>query len=68
MRCGYAGSHFGTAWKMCHDLYYVKHRSAAFDLLILLQTLHVLGRARPARSSCPAKDFILGETVELVGH
>ena len=29
VRCGYAGSHFGTAWKMCHDLYYIKHRSAA---------------------------------------
>jgi exopolysaccharide biosynthesis polyprenyl glycosylphosphotransferase len=66
VRCGYAGSHFGTAWKMCHDLYYIKHRSAAFDLLLLLQTLHVLVE-RDREEQLPAKDFILGETVELVG-
>jgi exopolysaccharide biosynthesis polyprenyl glycosylphosphotransferase len=66
VRCGYAGSHFGTAWKMCHDLYYIRHRSAAFDLLLLLQTLHVLVE-RDRQEQLPAKDFILGETVELVG-
>jgi exopolysaccharide biosynthesis polyprenyl glycosylphosphotransferase len=68
VRCGYAGSRFGTAWKMCHDLYYIKHRSAAFDLLILLQTLHVLVERNPEEEQLPAKDFILGETVELVGR
>ncbi len=67
VRCGYAGSRFGTAWKMCHDLYYIKHRSAAFDLLILLQTVHVLVE-RDREEQLPAKDFILGETVEFVGH
>jgi exopolysaccharide biosynthesis polyprenyl glycosylphosphotransferase len=67
VRCGYAGSRFGTAWKMCHDLYYIKHRSAAFDLLILLQTVHVLVE-RDREEQLPAKDFILGETVELVGR
>jgi exopolysaccharide biosynthesis polyprenyl glycosylphosphotransferase len=67
VRCGYAGSRFGTAWKMCHDLYYIKHRSAAFDLLILLQTVHVLVE-RDHEEQLPAKDFILGETVELVGR
>ena len=28
IRCGYAGSDIGSAWKLCHDLYYAKHRSA----------------------------------------
>jgi lipopolysaccharide/colanic/teichoic acid biosynthesis glycosyltransferase len=67
VRCGYAGSRFGTAWKMCHDLYYIKHRSAAFDLLILLQTVHVLVE-RDREEQLPAKDFILGDTIEFVGH
>jgi len=67
VRCGYAGSHYGTAWKMCHDLYYIKHRSAAFDLLILLQPVHVLVE-RDREEQLPAKDFILGDTIEFVGH
>jgi exopolysaccharide biosynthesis polyprenyl glycosylphosphotransferase len=67
VRCGYAGSRYGTAWKMCHDLYYIKHRSAAFDLLILLQTVHVLVE-RDREDQMPAKDFILGDAVELVGR
>jgi exopolysaccharide biosynthesis polyprenyl glycosylphosphotransferase len=67
VRCGYAGSRYGTAWKMCHDLYYIKHRSAPFDLLILLQTVHVLVE-RDREEQLPAKDFILGDTVEFVGR
>jgi lipopolysaccharide/colanic/teichoic acid biosynthesis glycosyltransferase len=67
VRCGYAGSRFGTAWKMCHDLYYIKHRSVAFDLLVLLQTVHVLVE-RDREEQLPAKDFILGDTVEFVGR
>jgi lipopolysaccharide/colanic/teichoic acid biosynthesis glycosyltransferase len=39
VRCGYAGSHIGSAWKLCHDLYYLKRRSALFDLLIMVETL-----------------------------
>jgi lipopolysaccharide/colanic/teichoic acid biosynthesis glycosyltransferase len=65
VRCGYAGSHVGTAWKMCHDLYYVKHRSVLFDLLILAQTLHVLVE-RGEEEQTPAEDFILGGSAELV--
>ncbi len=38
VRCGYAGSEAGTTWKLCHDLYYVKHRSIALDLKILMWT------------------------------
>jgi exopolysaccharide biosynthesis polyprenyl glycosylphosphotransferase len=67
VRCGYAGSHYGTAWKMCHDLYYIKHRSARLDLLILAQTMHALVET-DHEEQLPAEDFILGEAAELVGQ
>jgi exopolysaccharide biosynthesis polyprenyl glycosylphosphotransferase len=38
VRCGYAGSEVGAAWKLCNDLYYVKHRSFGLDLLLLAET------------------------------
>jgi lipopolysaccharide/colanic/teichoic acid biosynthesis glycosyltransferase len=38
LRCGYGGSEAGSAWKLCHDLYYIKHRSLSLDLLILAET------------------------------
>jgi lipopolysaccharide/colanic/teichoic acid biosynthesis glycosyltransferase len=38
LRCGYGGSDAGSAWKLCHDLYYIKHRTLSFDLLILAET------------------------------
>jgi exopolysaccharide biosynthesis polyprenyl glycosylphosphotransferase len=63
VRCGYADSETGTAWKTCHDLYYIKHRSAAFDLLILLQTFHAL-LERTDTEGLPAPDFILGEAAD----
>ena len=59
----------GTAWKMCHDLYYVKHRSAGFDLMMLAQTIHALVE-RDREEQMPAPDFILGDSPEasLVSH
>ena len=44
VRCGYAGSMDGTAFKLCHDLYYLKYRSVPRDLLILFETIVVLTR------------------------
>jgi lipopolysaccharide/colanic/teichoic acid biosynthesis glycosyltransferase len=38
VRCGYSGTPIGEAWKLCHDLYYLKQRSLLFDLLIMLET------------------------------
>jgi lipopolysaccharide/colanic/teichoic acid biosynthesis glycosyltransferase len=38
-RCGYAGSDDGSLRKVCHDLYYLRHRSIRFDLAILAETL-----------------------------
>jgi len=42
VRCGYAGSMSGTAFKLCHDLYYLKYRSVPRDLLIMFETVVVL--------------------------
>lgn len=67
VRCGYASSRIGTAWKTCHDLYYIKHRSARFDLVILLQTFHALVE-REDTEQVPAPDFILGEAAELIAR
>jgi exopolysaccharide biosynthesis polyprenyl glycosylphosphotransferase len=47
IRCGYAGSDQGSAWKLCHDLFYIKYGSMRFDLLILLRTALVLVRRSP---------------------
>ena len=42
VRIGYAGSLEGTAFKLCNDLYYVKHHTISLDLAILLETLRML--------------------------
>jgi len=42
VRIGYAGSTRGTLFKLCNDLYYVKHHSLSLDLTILLETLRTL--------------------------
>ena len=62
VRCGYAGSDIGSAWKVCHDLYYLNHRSIALNLVILGETLRTLV-ADPQYSAEPASvDFILAPT------
>jgi lipopolysaccharide/colanic/teichoic acid biosynthesis glycosyltransferase len=68
VRCGYAGSQVGTAWKICHDLYYVKRRSIVFDVLILVQTLHIMSERNDQELVAPADDFILGEAASLVSR
>lgn len=60
-RCGYGGSEEGTGWKLCHDLYYLKHRSVYFDLLVLIENVRVTlrgGMQFDLRS--PQEQFILG--------
>lgn len=52
--CGYAGSHEGTLWKLSHDLYYLKHRSITFDLLILGETVRTL----VAHTQFPAEIYL----------
>ena len=64
-RCGYGGSEEGTSWKLCHDLFYLKHRSLYFDSLILLENIRVsLGLSVQFGARAPQEQFILGE----VGH
>jgi lipopolysaccharide/colanic/teichoic acid biosynthesis glycosyltransferase len=39
LKAGYGGTRLGAAYKLCYDLYYLKHRSLVFDLLIIIETL-----------------------------
>lgn len=60
-RCGYGGSEEGTGWKLCHDLYYLKHRSVYFDLLILVENVRVsLQSGVQFDVRAPQEQFILG--------
>ena len=60
VRCGYAGSDVGSAWKLCHDLYYLKHRSLVFDLVILGETVRTLFVDRQYTVEPTSVSFILG--------
>ncbi len=42
VRVGYAGSLEGTTFKLCNDLYYMKHHTLSLDLAIGLETLRTL--------------------------
>lgn len=67
-RCGYGGSEEGTSWKLCHDLYYLKHRSVYFDALVLAENFRVSVRSGVqfgARS--PRDEFVLDRPGELTG-
>ena len=67
-RCGYGGSEEGTGWKLCHDLYYLKHRSVFFDLLILMENFHVSLRSGVQFDlRAPQQQFILGHATETPG-
>lgn len=61
-RCGYGGSEEGTSWKLCHDLYYLKHRSLYFDALILIENVRVSLSAEEVQFDVqvPENEFILG--------
>ncbi len=56
--CGYAGSDVGSGWKLCHDLYYLKHRSVVFDLVILAETVRKLF-ADPHCNSEPSSTYFV---------
>jgi lipopolysaccharide/colanic/teichoic acid biosynthesis glycosyltransferase len=56
--CGYSGTPLGEAWKLCHDLYYLKRRSLLFDLLILIETASSVVLPDPAVR--PNERFIAG--------
>ena len=58
VRCGYAGSELGTAWKLCHDLFYLKHRSPLVDLLIMLETIVIAARDSHRPMRAPQAGFL----------
>ncbi len=61
-RCGYGGSEEGTSWKLCHDLFYLKHRSVYFDLLILIENVRVSLRSSVQFDvRAPQEQFILAQ-------
>jgi exopolysaccharide biosynthesis polyprenyl glycosylphosphotransferase len=61
LRCGYAGSEIGTAWKLCHDLFYIKRRSMLADALILVETAVEVFRDAHRRLRAPDERFLVGE-------
>jgi len=56
--CGYAGTDSGTVWKLAHDLFYLKHRSVLFDLLIVVETLATPLRDARRAGRLPADAFV----------
>lgn len=64
LRCGYAGSELGTAWKLCHDLFYIKRRSILADWLIIVETVFQAGRDAHRALRAPRHRFIVGEVRE----
>ena len=62
-RCSesYAGSTLGTAWKLCHDLFYIKRRSVLADALILAETGVEVFRNAHRALRAPDKRFLIGE-------
>jgi lipopolysaccharide/colanic/teichoic acid biosynthesis glycosyltransferase len=61
-RCGYGGSEEGTSWKLCHDLFYLKHRAVYFDLLILIENVRVSLRSSVQFDvRAPQEQFILAQ-------
>ena len=61
LRCGYAGSDLGTAWKLCHDLFYIKRRSVFVDALILAETAVEVFRDAHRALRAPDERFLLSE-------
>jgi exopolysaccharide biosynthesis polyprenyl glycosylphosphotransferase len=64
LRCGYAGSDLGTAWKLCHDLFYIKRRSVLVDSLILAETAVEVFRDAHRALRAPDERFLFGEEVK----
>ena len=62
VRCGYAGSDGGSAWKLSHDLYYLKNRSVVLDLLVCVETVSALFLQARGRIQEPSEQFVLGMT------
>ncbi len=67
VRCGYSGSDFGSAWKLCHDLYYLKHRSFWLDIAIIVETARTLVADRQYDVEPAGVSFILRPAITSEG-
>ena len=65
IRCGYAGSEMGSAWKLCHDLYYLKHRSLLADLLLIAETAAILPLDPDRDLRTPSHRFLVREASRI---
>ena len=63
--CGYGGSEQGSGWKLCHDLYYLKHRSIYFDFLVLIENVRVSLAGVQFGLDAPQEQFILGNISDV---
>ncbi|HEY0278585.1 MAG TPA: sugar transferase [Solirubrobacterales bacterium] len=63
--CGYGGSEQGSSWKLCHDLYYLKHRSIYFDFLVLIENFRVSLAGVQFGIDAPQEQFIVGNVSDL---
>jgi exopolysaccharide biosynthesis polyprenyl glycosylphosphotransferase len=61
--CGYAGTEAGVAWKLCHDLFYLRHPSMLADLLILTETVRTVFADVQYGVAIPDEKFIFGEAM-----
>jgi exopolysaccharide biosynthesis polyprenyl glycosylphosphotransferase len=58
---GYSGGEVGTAFKLCHDLYYIKHRSFLFDLLTMIETMRTVVADQQYEQATFSEAFIFGD-------
>ncbi len=65
VRCGYVNSVLGSAWKMGHDLYYLKHRTLLFDLLILVETVRALFIGEHNQLHIPDEELVLHDRTDI---
>lgn len=65
VRCGYAGSTLGTAWKLSHDLYYLKRRSRLVNVMIVIETLVIAGLDSHRPLHVPASQLLFGRDLGI---
>ncbi len=65
VRCGYAGSTLGTAWKLSHDLYYLKRRSRLVNVMIVVETLVIAGLDSHRPLHAPASQLLFGSNLGI---
>lgn len=65
VRCGYAGSEIGTAWKLAHDLYYLKHRSLMTELMLIAETAVTVIRDTKGLPEVPGERLLLGREAQM---